>query len=162
MTDEQQEEGMALTTEDHAAATGHPHAGISSEGFSSPQGDIATPMACFAKLVLKRSGAITDIEFPLNPPSTVGRFDPAVGPIDVDLGSLPEGSYVSRKHARITCSDGVWEVHDLGSSNGTFVLNDDFDRVNEPTALHDGQEVAFGNARFIFHTTVAETAMSPN
>ncbi len=103
-----------------------------------------------ATLVVKRSGAETDSVFELNPPSTIGRFDPAIGPIDVDLGSLPEGQYVSRKHAKITLEDGVYRVHDLGSSNGTFVLRDDFERVDE-AELVDGTEFALGNARFVFH-----------
>jgi FHA domain-containing protein len=162
MTNEVQEEaGVALTTEAHLTPGDHPHAGISSEGWSSPEGDLATPHCQFATLVLKRNGAETDISFPLNPPATAGRFDPSVGPIDIDLANLPEGSYVSRKHARFTCEDGVWRVHDLGSSNGTFVLNDDFERV-EVADLHDGQEVALGNARFVFHLTAAETAMAPS
>lgn len=112
--------------------------------------------AGFARLVVKRSGAETDISFPINPPAVIGRFDPAVGPIDVDLAGLPEGAYVSRKHAKITCEDGAWMIHDLGSSNGTFVLNDDFERV-EIAALSDGQELALGNARFVFHLDPAES-----
>lgn len=106
--------------------------------------------AGFGRLVVKRSGAETDISFPINPPAVIGRFDPAVGPIDVDLAALPEGSYVSRKHAKITCDDGVWMVHDLGSSNGTFVLTSDFERV-EICEIGDGTEIALGNARFVFH-----------
>ena len=62
----------------------------------------APATAGVATLVVKRSGAETEISFTLQPPATIGRFDPAVGPIDVDLGSLPEGAYVSRKHAKIT------------------------------------------------------------
>jgi len=124
------------------------------EATDTPSTDLPSPLGSYAKLVLKRSGAETDIEFPLNPPAVAGRFDPSVGPIDIDLGSLPEGSYVSRKHAKFTCDDGVWRVHDLGSSNGTFVLNDDFERV-ETADLRDGQEVALGNARFVFHLTDA-------
>jgi pSer/pThr/pTyr-binding forkhead associated (FHA) protein len=143
-----------------ADAPEHPQAGIASEGWSSPQADIATPGATFGKLVLKRSGAETDVEFPVNPPTTIGRFDPAVGPIDIDLGSLtPEGSYISRKHARILCEDGKFVIKDLGSSNGTFVLRDDFDRVDE-AELVDGTEIAFGNARFVFHVTTAETPLA--
>lgn len=103
-----------------------------------------------ARLVVKRSGAETDTEFVISPPAVVGRFDPAVGPVDVDLGALPESVYVSRKHAKITSEDGVWMIHDLGSSNGTFVLHDDFERV-EAAELADGQEIALGNARFVFH-----------
>lgn len=102
-----------------------------------------------ATLTVKRSGAETDVCFPINPPATIGRFDPTVGPIDVDLGSLPEGVYVSRKHAKITCDDGVWKVVDLGSSNGTFVLREDFEKVDE-AEIGNGTEIALGNARFVF------------
>lgn len=102
-----------------------------------------------AKLVLKRGGVLTDIAFPIHSPATIGRFDPMIGPIDVDLAAQPEGAYVSRKHARIVQDDGVWKVIDLGSSNGTFVLRDDFERVEE-AELTDGQEFALGNARFVF------------
>lgn len=101
------------------------------------------------RLVLKRSGAETDINYPLNPPSIVGRFDPDIGPIDVDLGPIDEGVYVSRKHAQIVCEEGVWKIRDLDSSNGTFVLRDDFERIEEAD-LADGTEIAFGNARFVF------------
>lgn len=125
----------------------HPHAGIAEEGWSQPECSLT------AKLVLKRGGTETDIEFPISSPAIIGRFDPAVGPIDVDLGELtPEGGYVSRKHAKVSCENGVWSIKDLGSSNGTFVLKDDFERVEE-CELADGVEFALGNARFVFHVT---------
>ena len=123
----------------------HPHAGIAEDGWSVPEACATT-----ARLVVKRGGAETDIAFPLSSPAIVGRFDPSVGPIDVDLAELPEGSYVSRKHAKITCDGAAWTVTDLGSSNGTFVLKDDFERV-ESAELADGTEIALGNARFVFH-----------
>jgi len=111
--------------------------------------EVAAPVAVpTAKLVLKRGGVLTDIAYEIHPPATIGRFDPSVGPIDVDLASQPEGAYVSRKHAKIVAQDGVWKVVDLGSSNGTFVLRDDFERVDE-AELTDGQEFALGNARFV-------------
>jgi len=50
----------------------------------------------------------------------------------------------------LTLEDGVWRINDLGSSNGTFVLRDDFERVEE-AELFDGQEFALGNARFVIH-----------
>lgn len=109
-----------------------------------------TPEAGRAKLTLKRGGAPTDICFEFSSPATVGRFDPSIGPIDVDLGSIDESVYVSRKHARLTCEEEIWKVTDLGSSNGTFVLRDDFERVEE-AELADGSEIAFGNARFVFN-----------
>jgi pSer/pThr/pTyr-binding forkhead associated (FHA) protein len=103
-----------------------------------------------ATLVVKRSGAETDESFVVNNPCVIGRFDPSVGPIDIDLGNLPEGVYVSRKHAKIFHEDGVWKVADLGSSNGTFILADDFLKVEEAEIV-DGTEIALGNARFVFH-----------
>lgn len=108
-----------------------------------------------ATLILKRSGALTQDSFPVRPPAIIGRFDPDVGPIDVDLGSLPEGVYVSRRHAKISREDGAWTIEDLGSSNGTFILRGDFERI-EKAELSDGDEIALGNARFEFRTGPAQ------
>ena len=123
----------------------HPHSGVTEEGWSAPPACATT-----ARLVVKRGGAETDIAFPVFSPAIIGRFDPSVGPIDVDLAALPEGQYVSRKHAKLSCDGQAWAIQDLGSSNGTFVLKDDFERV-ETAPIADGQEIALGNARFVFH-----------
>jgi hypothetical protein len=148
MTDNTQTETMI---EDAEEVGQHPHAGVSQEGWSSPQQDPGLNRGCVGQLVLKRHGSETDITFPVNPPAIIGRFDPSVGPIDVDLGTLePEGLYVSRKHAKIVCEDDVWKIVDMGSSNGTFLLRDDFERVEEGEIV-DGTEIALGNARFVFH-----------
>lgn len=112
-----------------------------------------------ATITVKRNGEETAEVFELNPPSIIGRFDPAIGPIDVDLGPLPEGAYVSRKHAKITFEDGIWKLEDMGSSNGTFVLRDDFEKVDE-AELSDEAEFALGNARFIFRLAVVEEESS--
>lgn len=114
-----------------------------------------------ASLTLKRSGAETEDVFEFGSPATVGRFDPTVGPIDVDLGTIEEAVYVSRKHARFVCEEGVWRVEDLGSSNGTFVLRSDFEKVDS-AELSDGDEVAFGNARFVFRIAGADIPESTN
>lgn len=50
-----------------------------------------------------------------------------------------------------------WYVKDLGSSNGTFLWTSGAQQPqrlppHQPAALNDGDEVAFGNARFIFRT----------
>lgn len=130
----------------------HPHAGVAAEGWSSPQADFPGHMPACAEITVKRGGAPTDIKFSISAPAILGRFDPSIGPIDVDLANLPEGSYVSRKHAKISFDDGVWTLSDLGSSNGTFILRNDFERVDQ-TELKDGDEFALGNARFSFHVT---------
>ncbi len=108
--------------------------------------------AAHTRLIVKRAGVETEEVFEFEPPATIGRFDPSVGPIDIDLGGLPEGAYVSRKHAKISCEDGVWKITDLGSSNGTYVLRDDFEKVEE-AEITDGTEIALGNARFVLRLT---------
>lgn len=102
-------------------------------------------------LTAKRNGIETSDIFAFGSPATVGRFDPSVGPIDIDLSTLAEGTYVSRRHAKIEFADGEWTITDLSSSNGTYILNSDFEKV-ETASLTDGCEIAFGNARFVFHT----------
>jgi hypothetical protein len=105
-----------------------------------------------ASIRLIRSGAPTDETFAIASSAVVGRFDPDVGPIEIDLGSLPEGSYISRRHARIWEDAGKWFLQDLGSSNGTFVLasTGDFERISDQVELTNGTQVCFGNARFSF------------
>jgi pSer/pThr/pTyr-binding forkhead associated (FHA) protein len=94
------------------------------------------------RLVVVRANVETDEIFAFAAPATIGRFDPSVGPI------------VSRKHAKITCEDGTWMIADLGSSNGTYVRGDDFEKV-ETSEITNGTEIALGNARFKFYTDSA-------
>jgi pSer/pThr/pTyr-binding forkhead associated (FHA) protein len=104
-----------------------------------------------AKLILKRGGAPTGDVFSIGASATVGRFDPESGPVDVDMAQLPEAVYISRHHAEINLRDGQWMVKDLGSRNGTFVKNAaGFTRVTGETPVTNGDEIAFGNARFEF------------
>jgi pSer/pThr/pTyr-binding forkhead associated (FHA) protein len=76
------------------------------------------------------------------------------GPVDVDLGPLPEAVYVSRHHAEIWCdASGQWLVKDLGSGNGTFVCGagqPQFHRVSGDHPIQNGDDLALGNARFEF------------
>lgn len=118
------------------------------------QPDVPEPTkAPSAQLRLIRGGQETGDTYPIHGRAVIGRFDPAVGPIDVDLGAIPEAMYISRRHAAIEFADGAWTITDLGSSNGTFVLvpGEDFKRIEEPTTLADGSQISLGNARFAFH-----------
>jgi hypothetical protein len=138
-----------VQNEDQAVGAAEPAASTTEiTGEVAPPPSSANPGA--GRLVLKRAQVETDTEFAFVAPAVVGRFDPTVGPIDIDLGALtPEGSYISRRHARILFEDGVFKLEDLQSSNGTFILKDDFEKI-ETSDLVDGDEVAFGNARFVF------------
>lgn len=101
------------------------------------------------RLVWLQDGVESDVSFALPESGIVGRFDPGTGPVEVDLAGVPDAAYVSRRHAKVEHADGVWTLRDLGSSNGTFVFRDDWERVEE-VELVDGLQIAFGNAKFVF------------
>jgi pSer/pThr/pTyr-binding forkhead associated (FHA) protein len=62
-------------------------------------------------------------------------------------GNIPEANYVSRKHCSIYEKNGVWYIKDLGSTNDVFVNRK---KISDETQLNDGDEVALGNALFVF------------
>ncbi|HEX5438083.1 MAG TPA: adenylate/guanylate cyclase domain-containing protein [Gemmatimonadaceae bacterium] len=64
---------------------------------------------------------------------------------------------ISRRHARLDCDDAALQVHDLGSSNGTFVNGE---RV-ESARVESGDTLAFGHLAFQVHAVEAP-APSPN
>lgn len=119
----------------------------------------AAPPAAAAHVALKRGGALTGDLFAIGPRAVLGRFDPETGPVDVDLGPLPESAYVSRRHAEMwQNADGQWFIKDLGSMNGTFVCpsgQGQFRRITTDEPISDGDELALGNARFEFHAPAA-------
>jgi len=45
--------------------------------------------------------------------------------------------------------DGSFVLEDLGSSNGTYIKREDYEKI-ERAAIADGDELAFGNAKFVF------------
>lgn len=75
-----------------------------------------------------------------------GRFGLVVGENvigrDPDAEVSLDDTTVSRRHARIVVSDGGAVIEDLGSKNGTSVGGT---RVHERVALHDGDQIAFGD-----------------
>lgn len=126
-------------------APASPSPSFSFEGASAPAGS--------ATLTLKRGGLATAEVFTFGGSATLGRFDPDSGPVDVDLGPLPEATYVSRHHAEIRNENGQWILKDLGSRNGTFWRSGgsgQFQRVASDQNLSSGDEIALGNARFEF------------
>ncbi|MDO4245688.1 MAG: FHA domain-containing protein [Deinococcus sp.] len=109
-----------------------------------------------AKLGIKKFGTATGDFIPLQGEKLmVGRFDASSGPVDIDLSSLPGAEHISRHHAELYREGGQWFVRDLGSTNGVFVRKGGqtafSPRLQEPTLLTDGDELAFGNLMLTFH-----------
>lgn len=70
--------------------------------------------------------------------TTVGRVADNV--VQIDDGS------VSSKHAELVMEDGACHIHDLGSTNGTYVNGD---QVTDAILRH-GDEVRFGMVETVF------------
>ncbi len=72
----------------------------------------------------------------------------------VAIGSAPGNDLViadktvSRRHATITRQNTIYELADLGATNGTSV---NATRITAPVELKDGDEISFGTAIFRFH-----------
>ncbi len=83
-------------------------------------------------------GPLAGQSFALMAPLTIGREpDNAI--------ALPGDNTASRKHAVVMPgTSGGWEIADSGSSNGTFVNGQ---RIQAPTPLAHGDEIAVGTAR---------------
>lgn len=119
----------------------------------------ADSAGALGRLTLRRNGALTTEAFTLGEQAVVGRFDPETGPVDVDLGRLPEAVYISRRHAELRREpSGKWFLKDLGAGNGTFLRpkgQAQFSRVKGEAEVGDGDEIGFGNARFEFRSNGA-------
>lgn len=143
----------------------------SAEGTVPASSDAASPLPADAagaavpasltganpRLTAMRFGAVTGEAYPLSGARlTVGRFDAETGPVDIDLSQAPEAAQISRNHAEVYREGDVWMVRDLGSTNGVFVRAGGAGtfgpRITEPRQLAHGDEVSFGNARFVFQT----------
>lgn len=109
-----------------------------------------------AKLGIKKYGAATGEFIPLQGDHlVVGRFDASTGPVDIDLTGMGGQEHISRRHAELYLENGVWHVRDLGSTNGVYVKHKGeaafSPRLQEPAALADGDEIAFGNLMLTFN-----------
>jgi predicted component of type VI protein secretion system len=72
---------------------------------------------------------------------------------DITLGD-PD---VSRRHAEIQISNGTLSIMDLGSTNGTFVNGE---RIDQPRALQDGDEVRIGAVVWRLRAPAGATRMA--
>lgn len=84
----------------------------------------------------------------------LGRFDPDVGVVDVDLSGVSESGSISPRHARLTVEDDQWYIEDLDSENGVFINGSE--RISEVRPIDHGDEIALGSALFVFETEVLD------
>jgi pSer/pThr/pTyr-binding forkhead associated (FHA) protein len=102
-------------------------------------------------LLVVRRGPNTGARFLLDTDSTtVGRHP--------DAGIFLDDVTVSRRHAEFVRRGTSFEVHDLGSLNGTY-----FDGVRiESAILTDGSEVQVGKFRLTFYASRADLVAAPD
>src|SRR5262245_14422206 len=83
---------------------------------------------------------------------TIGRH------VDCDL--QVQEQRVSGRHARITLSDGVYHLADLGSSNGTEINGK---RITEKIQLKQGDIISFAGRAFEFveHSSASSKSIPP-
>ncbi len=75
-----------------------------------------------------------------------------------DCDIIIDDASVSRRHAQIDTSDGVYFIEDLDSRNGTFLNSQS---VHRSTRLFDGSEIVICDVRFIFHLEENSTYLPP-
>jgi hypothetical protein len=98
-----------------------------------------------ASLVIER-GLSAGKKFPLSgPESNIGRWDADGGVFpDVDLDTDDPEAKVSRRHARISLTNGNYLIEDLGSTNGTFINRGRRLAPGDRHPLQDGDEIIVG------------------
>jgi hypothetical protein len=113
---------------------------------------LRSPPKPHARLVIEK-GRSTGKQFMLNEvESQIGRWDADGGIFpDVDLDTDDPEAKVSRRHARITVSNGQYFLEDLGSTNGTFINRGKRLAPGQRQALCDGDEIIVGKTFLRFH-----------
>lgn len=72
---------------------------------------------------------------------------------DPDVAITVDNTSVSRHHARLVVAEDGTTLEDLDSKNGTFINGQ---RISEPTAVTDGDQVAVGEVRMTFRLRPAD------
>ncbi len=100
-----------------------------------------------AKIIIKQNSCVVD-EIDLSKEClTIGRQSDNDIPVD--------DFKVSRHHAQVLTQGNISYLHDLNSTNGTFI---DQNRVNVHL-LRGGEAFTIGNTEFIFMQSIAESAV---
>ncbi|NES08414.1 MAG: FHA domain-containing protein [Okeania sp. SIO2F4] len=110
-----------------------------------------------AKLISKQVGApITEFIIDSNN-AIIGKFDPNIGPVEIDLDGFYGDETVSSTHAEISFENNQWQIKDMGSTNGIYIKPTGKTRfgyrINKPEILNSGDEIAIGKIRLLFLIT---------
>jgi hypothetical protein len=89
-------------------------------------------------IVEHATGHEPGIAYDLRSGATLGRGD-----VEIKL----EDPFASSRHAHISCQGHVVVIEDLGSTNGTY-LNDQ--QLTGPQPLHDGDLIRIGDSEFSY------------
>jgi FHA domain len=113
---------------------------------------LRTPAKPHARLVIEK-GRSSGKQFMLSDTEAqIGRWDADGGIFpDIDLDTDDPEAKVSRRHARITLSNGQYFLEDLGSTNGTFINRGKRLAPGQRQALCDGDEIIVGKTFLRFH-----------
>ncbi len=84
----------------------------------------------------------------------LGRFDPDVGIVDVDLSGVPDADSISPTHARLTIEGDDWFIEDLDSENGVFVNGSE--QITGKVPVKNGDQIALGSALFVFEVEIID------
>jgi len=113
---------------------------------------VRQPNKPHARLVIEKGRSsgkqfmLSDVE------AQIGRWDADGGIFpDVDLDTDDPEAKVSRRHARITLSNGQYFLEDLGSTNGTFINRGKRLPPGQRQVLCDGDEIIVGKTFLRFH-----------
>ncbi|OZH55229.1 hypothetical protein AFK68_05940 [Hydrocoleum sp. CS-953] len=110
-----------------------------------------------AKLISKQVGApIAEFIIDSNN-AIIGKFDPDIGPVEIDLDGFYGDETVSSTHAEIYFENNQWQIKDMGSTNGIYIKPTGKTRfgyrMNKPEILNSGDEIAIGKIRLLFLIT---------
>jgi hypothetical protein len=114
-----------------------------------PAGSITPPARAAASTATGREPRLETIDRLDSIPAeyTLRKNEISVGRGEDNDIVIPHAS-VSRNHARLVRRDGLFELTDLNSTNGSYVNNQ---LVHGSIALSPGSEVRFGDIRFMLH-----------
>ncbi|MGB3512404.1 MAG: FHA domain-containing protein [Microcoleaceae cyanobacterium] len=110
-----------------------------------------------AKLIPKQVGAPIP-EFIIDSNNAIiGKFDPDIGPVEIDLDGFYGDETVSYTHGEIYFENHQWQIKDMGSANGIYIKPTGKTRfgyrMNKPEILNSGDEIAIGKIRLLFLIT---------